>query len=148
VVKWKIPTENHATVSEELLLDWEHRAIDVYIPNHFHSEVISAFLRAQRRGRLSADEAGEAIRDLLALPFVVCDVAPIAERAFAIAQQHNQRAYDCLYVALAERESIELWTGDHRLYNALHAQYALVQWIADYQRHRSADDEPPRLPAA
>jgi predicted nucleic acid-binding protein len=76
-------------MAEELLFDWEHQAIDVYVPNHFHSEVISAFIRAQRRGRLSADEAGETIRDLLALPFVVCDVTPIAERAFAIAQSNT-----------------------------------------------------------
>jgi hypothetical protein len=36
-------------------------------------------------------------------------------------------------VALAERDGVELWTGDERLYNALHAQYPSVRWIADYQ---------------
>jgi predicted nucleic acid-binding protein len=105
----------------------------VLVPNHFPSEVISAFLRAARRGRLTTDEAREAIRDLLALPFVLCDVTTLADRAFTIAHQRQQRAYDCLYVALAEREGSELWTGDERLYNALHAQYPFVRWIADYQ---------------
>jgi predicted nucleic acid-binding protein len=85
------------------------------------------------------DEAREAIRDLLALPFVLCDVTTIADCAFTIAHQHQQRAYDCLYVALAERNGIELWTGDERLYNALHAQHALVQWIADYQPRQSGE---------
>ena len=108
-----------------LLLDWEHQAVDVSVPNHFQSEVISAFLRAYRRDRITADEAREAIRDLLALPFVLCDVALLAERAFAMAQPHQQRAYDCLYVALAERDGVELWTGDERLYNALHVHYPL-----------------------
>ena len=82
--------------------DWEHQVVDVLVPNHFPSEVISAFLRASRRGRLTTDEAREAIRDLLALPFVLCDVTALADRAFTIAHQHQQRAYDCLYVALAE----------------------------------------------
>jgi predicted nucleic acid-binding protein len=123
VVKWKIPTEDHAAAAEALLGDWEHQVVDVSVPKHFPSEVISAFLRAFRRGRITADEAREAIRDLLALPFVFCDVTAIADRAFAIAHQHQQRAYDCLYVALAERDGVELWTGDERLYNALHAQY-------------------------
>jgi predicted nucleic acid-binding protein len=139
-VKWKIPTEDHAASAEALLGDWEHQAVEVFVPNHFQSEVISAFLRAYRRDRITADEAREAIRDLLALPFVLCDVATLADRAFAIAQQHQQRAYDCLYVALADRDGVELWTGDERLYNALHTQYALVRWIADYQRRRSEED--------
>jgi hypothetical protein len=46
--------------------------------------VISAFLRAARRSRLTTDEAREAIRDLLALPFVLCDVTTLADRAFTL----------------------------------------------------------------
>ena len=133
VVKWKISTEDHAAAAEALFGDWERHVVDMLVPNHFPSEVISAFLRASRRGRITADEAREAIRDLLALPFVLCDVTALADRAFIIAHQHQQRAYDCLYVALAERDGVELWTGDERLYNALHAQHPLVRWIADYQ---------------
>ena len=113
--------------------------VDVSVPNHFPSEVISAFLQAYRRNRITMDEAREAIRDLLALPFVLCDVTALADRAFAIAHQHQQRACDCLYVALAERDGIELWTGDERLYNALHAQNAFVRWIADFQQRWSGE---------
>ena len=139
VVKWHIPTEDHAAAAEALLGDWEQQVVDVWVPNHFPSEVISAFLRASRRGRLTTDEAREAIRDLLALPFVLCDVTVVADRAFTIAHQHQQRAYDCLYVALAEREGSELWTGDERLYNALHTQHPLVRWIADSQPRWSGE---------
>jgi len=96
VVKWKIPPEDHATAVEELLVDWEHQAVEGAVPNHFQSEVMSAFLCAYRGDRITADEAREAIGDLLALPFVLYDVAPLADRAFAIAQQYQQRAYDCL----------------------------------------------------
>jgi predicted nucleic acid-binding protein len=139
VVKWKIPTEDHAGAAAALFGDWEHQVVDVVVPNHFPSEVISAFLRASRRGRLTVDEAREAIRDLLALPFVLCDVTALANRAFTIAHQRQQRAYDCLYVALAEQDGSELWTGDERLYNALHAQHPLVRWIADYQPRWSGE---------
>ncbi len=139
IVKWKISTEDHAAAATELFLDWERQAVDVCAPNHLQSEVTSAFVRAHRRGRLTAGEAREAIRDLLALPFVLFDVAPLVDRTFALAQQHNQRAYDCLYGALAEREGAELWTGDRRLYNALHLHYAWVRWIADYRRQRPDD---------
>jgi predicted nucleic acid-binding protein len=110
-VKWKIPTEDHAAAAEALFGDWEHQVVDVSVPNHFPSEVVSAFLWASRRGHMTMDEAREAIRDLLALPFVLCDVTALADRAFTIAYQHQQRAYDCLHVALAERDGLELWTG-------------------------------------
>ena len=139
VVKWHIPTEDHAAVAAALFGDWEDHVVDVWVPNHLPSEVISAFLRASRRGRLTTDEAREAVRDLLALPFVLCDVTALADRAFTIAHQRQQRAYDCLYVALAEREGSELWTGDERLYNALHAQRPWVRWIADYQPRWSGE---------
>ncbi|MCH8294411.1 type II toxin-antitoxin system VapC family toxin [Candidatus Poribacteria bacterium] len=137
IVKWKITTEDYADEAEELLLDWQNRAVELCAPNLLQSEVMSAFLRAHRRGRVSEAEAKNAIRDLLALPFLLFDAASIATRAFEIAQQHNQRAYDCIYVALAEREGVELWTGDRRLYNVLHFHFASVRWIEDYQRKRS-----------
>lgn len=137
VVKWKITTEDDASEAEALLIDWQHQAVEICAPNLLPAEVMSAFLRAHRRGRISEGEAREAIRDLLALPFILFEISPIVDRAFDIAQQYNQRSYDCLYVALAERERMELWTGDRRLYNALHAHLTFVQWIADYRRIRS-----------
>jgi predicted nucleic acid-binding protein len=133
VVKWKITTEDYALEAEELLLDWQTRGVEVCAPILLQAEVMSAFLRAHRRGRVSRTEAEDAIRDLLALPFVLFDVAPIIVRALV----HNQRSYDCIYVAATEREGLELWTGDQRLYNALHMRFAFVRWVGDYQRRRS-----------
>ncbi|MGH7965762.1 MAG: type II toxin-antitoxin system VapC family toxin [Candidatus Binatia bacterium] len=137
VVKWKIPAEDYAAEAEGLLLDWQQQAVDLCAPNLLQSEVISAFLHAYRRGRVSEDEAKIAVQDLLALPFLLYDVAPIAVRAFTMSRQYNQRSYDCIYVALAEREGVEVWTGDRRLYNALCAHLAFVRWIGDYQRKRT-----------
>jgi predicted nucleic acid-binding protein len=102
VVKWKITTEDYAGKAEELLLDWQTRRVEVCAPILLQAEVMSAFLRAHRRGQVSRTEAEDAIRDLLALPFVLFDVAPIVVRAFEIAQVHNQRSYDCIYIAATE----------------------------------------------
>lgn len=146
VVKWKIPAEDHAAVADDLLQDWEQGAVEVCAPFLLQAEVMSAFLRAQRRNRVSASEAREGIRDLLALPFALFDVASVVDYAFTIAQRFQQRAYDCLYVALAERQGVEFWTADRRLYNALHTHYAFVQWIGDYQRQGPEDDEASATP--
>jgi hypothetical protein len=45
----------------------------------------------------------------------------------------NQRIYDCFYVALAEREGVNFWTGDERLYNALATHLPFIRFIADYK---------------
>jgi len=38
VVKWNIPTEDHATAAEERFTDWEHEVVEVYVPNYFQSD--------------------------------------------------------------------------------------------------------------
>jgi predicted nucleic acid-binding protein len=137
VIKWQLVSEPHAKESEELFLDWQHLAVELSAPILLPIEVMSAFLRSYRQGRILETEAHDYIRDLSALPFVLHGTTtPLALRAFEIARHHNQRSYDCVYVALAEQESIELWTGDQRLYNALHGHYPFVRWIADYVRKR------------
>ena len=72
VVKWQIPTEDHSVAAAALFGDWEHQVIDVMVPNHFPSEVISAFLRASRRGRLTTEKPGR--QSEICLPYPLCSV--------------------------------------------------------------------------
>jgi predicted nucleic acid-binding protein len=136
-VKWEITGEPHAAEAVELLRDWQHGVTAIHTPSHFRAEVVSAFLRAFRRGRLTDVEAEKSIRSLLAASLQLHELSTgLADRAFAIARHHGQGAFDCIYVALAERERIDLWTGDQRLYNALGAHYPFIRWLAHYQRKR------------
>jgi predicted nucleic acid-binding protein len=132
VVKWRFTDEPFCAEANDLLLDWQAGAIEIVAPDLLPAEVMSAFLRAARRSRVTEAEAQGAIRDLLALPFDFQATLPLAATAFEIALRFNQRAYDCYYVALAERAGLEFWTGDERLYNALHHHYPLIRWIGDY----------------
>ena len=47
-------------------------------------------------------------------------------RAYAISSQMRIGVYDCLYVALAEREACELLTADSKMINALKMQFAFI----------------------
>jgi predicted nucleic acid-binding protein len=137
VVKWKLSGEPHATEAEEVLLDWRHLAFEVVAPSLLVSEILSAFFRAYRRGRISETEAVGYIQDLLRLPFDLHEITePLVLKAFHIAKSYNQASQDCLYVALAEQEAVEFWTGDQRLFNALHQQFPFVRWIGDYRKQR------------
>jgi predicted nucleic acid-binding protein len=137
VAKWKLSGEPQATEAEELLLDWLHLTVEVIAPSLLVSEILSAFLKAFRRGRISEAETITYIQDLLHLPFNLHEITePLVLKAFQLAKNYNQRSFDCLYVALAEQEAVEFWTGDQRLFNALHQQLPFVRWIGDYKRKR------------
>jgi predicted nucleic acid-binding protein len=85
---------------------------------------------------MTQTQARSSIQSLLGLPFVLHPSSPLVVRAFEIAQGQNQRIYDCFYVALAEREGVDFWTSDARLYNALNGQFPFVCFIAHYTRKR------------
>jgi predicted nucleic acid-binding protein len=137
-VKWHIHTEEYASEAEELLLDGYAGAIGFACSDQLPVEITSAFLKAMRRGRISREDARRAIGEVLAVRFTVFRTTErILLRAFGLADTWNQKVYDCVPVAMAERYRLEFWTADERLYNALHAQFPFVRWIAHYQRRRS-----------
>ena len=51
---------------------------------------------------------------------------PLLPRAYAIASAARIGVYDCLYIALAEREGCELVTSDQRLLNALKPTFPFI----------------------
>jgi predicted nucleic acid-binding protein len=136
VVKWELPAEPFSDEALELLRDWQAGLIHVVAPTILLAEIGSALLRAARRGRLPFANALQSMLNLASLPFILVDVAPFLERAFAIAQQFQQGFFDCLYVAVAEARGAEFWTGDQRLFHALAATFPFVRWIGDYRARR------------
>jgi tetratricopeptide (TPR) repeat protein len=46
-------------------------------------------------------------------------------------------AYDAAYLALAEVEKCDLWTGDRAFYQAVKGESPRVKWIGDYKAHRT-----------
>jgi predicted nucleic acid-binding protein len=132
IAKWELPAEDYTPQAMEVLTDWQVGAVLFRCPDLVPSELGSTFLRAVRRDRITIENAAVSIQNLLRVDYDLQPSAPLVARAFEIARQHNQRIYDCFYVALAEREAIEFWTGDERLFNALHAHFPCVRFIADY----------------
>jgi predicted nucleic acid-binding protein len=55
---------------------------------------------------------------------------PLLPRAFAIASTAKIGVYDCLYVALAEREGCELLTADDRLIRSLQPIFPFITSLA------------------
>ena len=71
IIKWKFAGEEHYSMAEELLLDWQTGATEVHAPDLLPSEIGSAFLRSLRRGRVTEAEATDGVKELIALPYVL-----------------------------------------------------------------------------
>jgi predicted nucleic acid-binding protein len=55
---------------------------------------------------------------------------PLTARAIAISSQIRIGVFDCLYVALAEREGCELVTADVRLITNLQPHFSFIKDLA------------------
>lgn len=95
-------------------------------PDLLHVEVMSVIRRRLANGTLTAQQATNAIEDLLDLPIVVYPTAPLLRRGWEL--RDNITAYDACYVALAEALDCALTTADQRLANApgTHCHFDIV----------------------
>lgn len=135
-VKWDLPQEPFATEAREVLQDLQAAVVDLCAPDLLAAEVVNVFLKAERQGRVTDVEAAAGIQRILAAIRVLHPTAVLATRAHEVGRAHNRSAYDSFYVALAEREGTDFWTGDERLFNALSPAFSFVRFIRDYTARR------------
>jgi len=86
-------------------------------PDVFTVECAHALTRAQRQGRVTTAEVNAFMADLLTTLPQFHSHQPLLPRAIEISLQLRHGVYDCLYIALAEREGCELLTADTKLSN-------------------------------
>lgn len=99
----------------ERALSWLRREIRFAVPDIFLVEVSQALLRHVREHRLARRDLALAVRDLVAMVEVPFASAAVIERAIGIAEAHQHRLHDCMYLAVAEKLRCPLLTADERL---------------------------------
>ncbi len=109
-------------LNETLEHFWErlaHEEITPCAPRLWLSETTSAlrFLLSQKA--LTADEAEQALRTIHGLHVEIMDEdEELCLRALELAGKLGQsKAYDAIYLALAEKLAADFWTADERLAN-------------------------------
>jgi predicted nucleic acid-binding protein len=113
-VKWVIP---------EVLSDKADRVRDgdegVLAPDLLLVEVANALWRKTSAKEISAREADEAFNLVTESGIDLRPTGPLLPRAMDAARRLEHPVYDCVYLALAEREHAAFVTADHRLLRRL-----------------------------
>ncbi len=104
---------------------------ELLAPDFITTEMSNALIVAERRLRIAKGDATilfkAFLRQLPALHPAWPDLLP---RAHAIAEATVASVYDCLYVALAERENCELVTADDKLVKNLQPLFPFIRSLA------------------
>src|SRR5947209_3285814 len=118
--------ETDSDKAVQLREDFRNGVHELISPDIFSVELAHALTRAERQGRIPVGQAGLLWADILAEPPQLFPSGPLIPRAIDISSTMRVGVYDCLYVALAEREQCEFVTADDKLVKNLQAKYPFI----------------------
>lgn len=99
---------------------------ELLAPDIFPAEIAHALTRAERRNIIQPPRGKALLTDVLSTSPQLHPYLPLLDRAFDISSVNRQGVYDCLYVALAEREGCELITADQKLITNLQFRFPFI----------------------
>ena len=122
---WVLPRP--ASLKAVRLRDEYRRGVHQLIaPSIFPAEAASALTKAERQKLIPVGQASILLADILATPPALHAYEPLLARAVDLSSKSRTALYDCLYVALAEREGCELVTDDQKLIANLQQQFTFI----------------------
>src|ERR1700730_9547496 len=102
-LKWVLP-ESDSDRADHLRDDFRNAIHDLLAPDVCPAEIGHALTRAERRGLIAPGQASNLFADIMLTSPQLSSYLPLMNRAIAISSAARVGVYDCLYVALAERE--------------------------------------------
>jgi predicted nucleic acid-binding protein len=122
--KWAV-IEPHTPQARALRNAHANTVHQLIAPDVFPVEVGHALTRAERQDRITPSQAA-VWQDVMRAAPLLEPYLPLMPRAIDLSSQMRIGVYDCLYVALAEREGCELVTADDRLVKTLQVQFPFI----------------------
>ena len=126
-LKWVLE-EHDSKAAERLLIEWRNAGLQLHAPALFIYEISNILFR--RVTIETAKKAQLALLSMVTLDF--SQSSTLSARALELAHQFNMPAtYDAHYLALAERESCDLWTADARMWRNVREHFNWVHCLGD-----------------
>jgi predicted nucleic acid-binding protein len=130
-LKWQLNDEEYVQQAVALRDDFVKKGdFSLYAPNLWVYEIVNGLVMAMRRGRITETDAEKSLEYIFALGIKEKRAEPL--QIYTIAQKYGISAYDAAYLAVADSEGAEFWTGDNELYQAVATELIWVKWIGDY----------------
>ena len=130
-------TEADSVQAETLWAQWISENREIVAPYLLAFEVTSVIRTKVHRQVISSDAGDQAFDAVHTQGVKLLHPDGLHQRAWELAKRFNRpQAYDSHYLALAEMLSLELWTADKRLYNAVKDALPWVKWLGDFQPQR------------
>jgi predicted nucleic acid-binding protein len=130
-LKWVLP-EPLSDNALQLREDYRNLVHELIAPDILPAEAAHALARAERRKIIAIGDAARLLGDLMITAPQFHPYRHLLARALAIASPMRIGVYDCLYVALAEREKCELITADDRLVKNLQAKFPFILHLSSF----------------
>jgi predicted nucleic acid-binding protein len=99
-------------------------------PDIFIDEMASGLTKAERQKLIPVGQAASLYAQVMNEPVALLPHLPLVTRAIDISSRTRSAYYDCLYVALAEREGCALVTADQKSINNLVPHFPFIVPLA------------------
>lgn len=118
--------EKDSPKAVRLLNAYRRAAHQLIAPDLFVVEIAHAITRAERRNIIQPTTGLKRFTALMQARPLLHPFLPLMPRAFALSSAMRLDVYDCVYVALAEREGCEFVIADDRVVKNLHSAFPFV----------------------
>jgi predicted nucleic acid-binding protein len=108
------------------LADYRNGIHDLLAPDIFTAETANALTKAERQKIVTVGRAAILHGTVMAAQPVLHSYIPFVARAINLSSQTRSAFYDCLYLALTEREGCEMVTTDDKLIRNLHSRFPFI----------------------
>jgi predicted nucleic acid-binding protein len=130
VLRLLMPDERNER-AEALWSSWARGGVTRLGPPLLYAEVTSVIRESVFFGRITPGQGAAAFEEFCGMAIAISTRPNLHLLAWELARRFNRRrAYDSFYLAAAQAEGCELWTGDQRLFNAVSLPW--VRWVGDY----------------
>src|SRR5436305_1517290 len=127
-LKWYLP-EPYADKAKQIRDDYRKASVELIAPDIFPVETLHALTKAERQNRLTLGTAYPIWQSIMVDSPVLHSYIPLLDCAYEIASAARIGIYDCIYVALVERESCEFATADDRIIKNLQAKFPFIRHL-------------------
>ena len=110
--------------------EYRQKIHELLAPTVFIDEVAAALTKAERQKDITVGQAAPLFVKVMNSPPILIPHAPLIARAIDISSRTRCAYYDCLYVALAEREGCQLVTADQKSVNNLAPHFPFIVPLA------------------